>query len=49
MSVEKEVKVFRTKTNFGEIEMCLGEQLSFYVVSKSSNSELFALNKIVNY
>ena len=42
---EKEVKEFKKNNNFGEIEMCLNEKLSFNIKIKSRNCELFVLKK----
>jgi hypothetical protein len=42
---EKEFKDFKKKTNFGEIEMCLNETLSYSVKVKSRVCEIFILKK----
>ena len=42
---EKEFKDYKKKTNFGEIEMCLNETLSYSVKVKSRVCEIFILKK----
>jgi hypothetical protein len=42
---EKEIKEIKKNNNFGEIEMCLNEKLSFNIKIKSRNCELFVLKK----
>ena len=44
---EKEIKEIRKNNNFGEMEMCLNEQLTFDIKIKSRNCELFVLKKNV--
>jgi CRP-like cAMP-binding protein len=43
--LDKEVKEIKKHNNFGEIEMCLNEKLSFNIRVKSRNCELFVLKK----
>ena len=43
--LEKEIKEVKKHNNFGEIEMCLNEKLSFNIKIKSRNCELFVLKK----
>ena len=42
---EKEIREIKKNNNFGEIEMCLNEKLSFNIKIKSRNCELFVLKK----
>ena len=42
---EKEIKEIKKNNNFGEIEMCLNEKLSYNIKIKSRNCELFLLKK----
>ena len=42
---EKEIREIKKNNNFGEIEMCLNEKLSFNIKIKSRNRELFVLKK----
>ena len=42
---EKEFKDYKKKTNFGEIEMCLNETISYSVKVKSRVCEIFILKK----
>ena len=44
---DKEVKEIKKNNNFGEIEMCLNEKLTFNIKVKSRNCELFVLKKNV--
>lgn len=43
--MEKEIKEIKKHNNFGEIEMCLNEKLTFNIKVKSRNCELFVLKK----
>lgn len=43
--LDKEVKEIKKHNNFGEIEMCLNEKLSYNIRVKSRNCELFVLKK----
>jgi len=47
--LEKEIKEVKKNNNFGEIEMCLNEKLSYNIKVKSRNCELFVLKKNVFY
>ena len=42
---EKEIREIKKNNNFGEIEMCLNEKLTFNIKIKSRNCELFVLKK----
>ena len=42
---EKEIREIKKNNNFGEIETCLNEKLSFNIKIKSRNCELFVLKK----
>ena len=42
---EKELKEVKKHNNFGEIEMCLNEKLTYNIKVKSRSSELFVLKK----
>ena len=42
---EKEIREIKKNNNFGEIEMCLNEKLSFNIKIKSRNCELFVCFK----
>ena len=42
---EKEIREIKKNNNFGEIEMCLNEKLSFNIKIKSRNYELLVLKK----
>ena len=42
---EKELKDIKKHNNFGEIEMCLNEKLTYNIKVKSRSSELFVLKK----
>ena len=44
---EKEIREIKKNNNFGEIEMCLNEKLSFNIKIKSRNCELFVLKKMI--
>lgn len=46
--LEKEVKEVKKNNNFGEIEMCLSEKLTYNIKVKSRNCELFVLKKNVS-
>lgn len=46
--LEKEIKEVKKNNNFGEIEMCLNEKLTYNIKVKSRNCELFVLKKNVN-
>jgi hypothetical protein len=43
--LEKEIKEVKKNNNFGEIEMCLNEKLTYNIKVKSRNCELFVLKK----
>lgn len=45
--LEKEIKEVKKNNNFGEIEMCLNEKLTYNIKVKSRNCELFVLKKNV--
>lgn len=45
--LEKEIKEIKKNNNFGEIEMCLNEKLTYNIKVKSRNCELFVLKKNV--
>lgn len=44
---EKEIREIKKNNNFGEIEMCLNEKLSFNIKIKSRNCELFVLKRMI--
>lgn len=46
--LEKEIKEVKKNNNFGEIEMCLNEKLTYNIKVKSRNCELFVLKKNVS-
>lgn len=47
--LEKEIKEVKKNNNFGEIEMCLNEKLTYNIKVKSRNCELFVLKKNVRF
>lgn len=46
--LEKEIKEVKKNNNFGEIEMCLNEKLTYNIKVKSRNCEMFVLKKNVS-
>jgi hypothetical protein len=43
---EKEVRVLKRNWNFGEIEMCSGQPINYYIKIKSKKAEIYTLKKL---
>ena len=43
---EKEVRVLKKNWNFGEIEMCSGQPINYYIKIKSKKAEIYTLKKL---